>query len=111
MYLMPSTVEVTKAFEQIRDAAFHLLRQQAGVDPHHGGDGNHDIREDIGRHVEDRHPPKSTMRIDMTTKVYGLRKAIATICFMLRLLRSWPAFATIPRRIVRAVGLHAIATW
>ncbi len=41
-----------KAFEQIRDAPFHLLRQQAGVDPDHGGDGNCDIREDVGRHVE-----------------------------------------------------------
>ena len=43
-----------KAFEQIRDAPFHLLRQQAGVDPDHGGDGNRDIREDVGRHVEHR---------------------------------------------------------
>jgi hypothetical protein len=51
------------------------------------------------------------MRIDITTKVYGLRKAIATICFMLRLLCLWQAFATIPRRVVRAVRLHAIATW
>ena len=43
-----------EAFEQIGDAPFHLLRQQAGVDPDHGGDGNRDIREDVGRHVEHR---------------------------------------------------------
>ena len=61
-----------KAFEQIGDAPFHLLRQQAGVDPDHGGDGNRDIREDIGRHVEHRLVPNSTIRMDMTTKVYGL---------------------------------------
>ena len=43
-----------EAFEQIRDAPFYLLRQQAAVDPDHGGDGNSDIREDVGRHVEHR---------------------------------------------------------
>ena len=42
-----------ESFEQIRDAPFHLLRQQSGVDPDHGGDRNRDIREDVGRHVED----------------------------------------------------------
>lgn len=46
------------AFEQIRDAPFHNLRQQAGVIPDHGGDGNRDVREDIGRHMEHRHGPE-----------------------------------------------------
>lgn len=40
--------------EEIRDAAFHLLRQQTGIDPHDRGDGNRNIREDVGRHLEDR---------------------------------------------------------
>ena len=40
-----------ETFEQIRDAPFHLLRQHAGVDPDHGGDGNRDIRKNVGRHV------------------------------------------------------------
>ena len=43
-----------EAFEQIGDASFHLLRQQACVDPDHGGDGNRDIREDVSRHMENR---------------------------------------------------------
>ena len=47
-----------EAFEQIRDAPFHLRRQQAGIDPDHGGDGNRDIREDVGRHVENRLGPE-----------------------------------------------------
>jgi hypothetical protein len=47
-----------KAFEQIGDASFHLLRQQAGVEPDDAGDGNRDIREDVRRHVEYRHAPQ-----------------------------------------------------
>src|SRR5262245_63908515 len=35
-----------ESFEQIRDAPFHLLWQQSGVDPDHRGDRNRDIRED-----------------------------------------------------------------
>src|SRR4029079_1304788 len=41
-----------ETFEQIRDASLHLLRQQSGIDPDDGGDGNRDIRKDVGWHVE-----------------------------------------------------------
>ena len=33
-------------------------RQQAGVGPDHGDDGNSDVRKHVGRHVEHRLPPE-----------------------------------------------------
>ena len=47
-----------EAFEQIGDAPFYLLWQHTGVDPDYGGDGNRDIREDVGHHAEDRPAPE-----------------------------------------------------
>jgi len=41
------------ALAQIDDAVGHLFRGQPGVIPDHGDDRDIDIREDIGRHVED----------------------------------------------------------
>ena len=44
-----------RAFVGRGQPAFHLLRVQAGVGPHHGDDGNIDIGKNIGRRPEDHH--------------------------------------------------------
>ena len=58
MYLIPSTVVVRKAFEEIGDAPFHPLRQQTGVHIDNGGNWNRDIRKDVGRHFPDAKSPQ-----------------------------------------------------
>ena len=47
-----------EAFEEVRDAPFHPLRQQTGVHIDDGGNGNRDIRKHIGRHGPNAEAPE-----------------------------------------------------
>jgi hypothetical protein len=57
------------ALEVAGEALLHLVRRQAAVLPDDRDDRDVDLRQDVGRHLEDRVDPAMTMSIAITTKV------------------------------------------
>jgi hypothetical protein len=90
-----------EALKQIGDAPFHLLWQQAGIDPNHGSHRNGDVWKHVGGHLVDRQGPHRDDKDGHDDEGVGPTQGNKDNCIHRRRLSEagqWFPIGTVPSR-------------